>query len=259
MKIANIANIPRGRVMGFPVAASTIRRTAILLMSEAASLVTPCLAACAGMPLITRAVHDVDFGDSLRVFDLICPEGVPLVWMLHDGRTSAERSARRIDGISLMSEVWRLSENSSEISHFILGRDSVQVSRLEASMKALYPGTRIAGAWAASLNNISDKDSLAIADMIGASGANMVWLGGESPVQEDWLARHSHILTSAVYVAVGGAFGVLSGEEKRAPQWMMKLGVDWIATVMKDPSRVFRRDLRWNLLFFYYAMMGKGR
>lgn len=40
---------------------------------------------------------------------------------------------------------------------------------------------------------------------------------------------------------VGGSFDVVSKNLKRAPKWILKLNVEWLYRLLKQPWRIFRQ------------------
>ena len=41
-------------------------------------------------------------------------------------------------------------------------------------------------------------------------------------------------------MGVGGVFDIFAGELKRAPKWMISLGLEWLYRVAKEPFRIKR-------------------
>ena len=259
MKNANISTITRGKVLGFPVAASSPKRVAHLIAAEALVTRNPCLISFADVEVMARAAHYDDFGAVMKVYDLICPDSVPVVWMLHDGRTVAERTAMRLPAVDIMAEVLKMSAKVTDLKHFFLGGSPEMLMEIEKNVRAMYPGINIAGTYSPPFTEIGEAESRDIADVIQESEANIVWVALGCPKQEKWMARHVHVLTPAVYLTVGTAFAILSGEEKPAPQWMQKMGLEWVLRVVHAPRRFLYRYIRWNVLFLYYALRGKGK
>lgn len=40
---------------------------------------------------------------------------------------------------------------------------------------------------------------------------------------------------------VGGSFDVISKSLKRAPYWIIKLNLEWLYRILKQPKRIFRQ------------------
>ena len=64
--------------------------------------------------------------------------------------------------------------------------------------------------------------------------------------------------TNAIWIAVGGAFKVISGEISRAPRWMQNSSLEWLYRLLKEPRRLFKRYFVTNLKFLWYLFCEKG-
>jgi len=52
-----------------------------------------------------------------------------------------------------------------------------------------------------------------------------------------------------VMLAVGAAFDFLAGNERRAPRWMRRCGLEWLFRLACEPRRLFWRYLKHNPRF----------
>lgn len=69
------------------------------------------------------------------------------------------------------------------------------------------------------------------------------------PKQERWIARYLADFPSVkIVVGVGGTVDFWAHTIKRAPQWMRRLGIEWMWRLLQQPSR-FIRILRAVILF----------
>lgn len=79
---------------------------------------------------------------------------------------------------------------------------------------------------------------------------DIVCLALGQPTQE-YLAEELYLLHPAMYLCLGGSFDVFSGSKKRAPRFLIKLRLEWLYRLLKEPSRVFRQS---SLLKFMYLL-----
>ncbi len=65
--------------------------------------------------------------------------------------------------------------------------------------------------------------------------------GGSYDRQERWIVDHaSQIVSARIIIGVGGTLDMVSGHRPRAPQWMQKLGIEWLWRVFIEPKRIGR-------------------
>ena len=77
----------------------------------------PLLVAHSDVHVLTRALHDAaDYGAGLRTFDFICPDGMPIVWLMRRKGTDA----RRLYGPDVMGWMWDKGR-AAGARHFLLG------------------------------------------------------------------------------------------------------------------------------------------
>ncbi len=60
--------------------------------------------------------------------------------------------------------------------------------------------------------------------------------------QEFWISENLSKLNVGIVIGVGRSFDYYSGELKRAPGWLRKIGMEWFYSLIMEPSR-FKRQL----------------
>jgi len=93
------------------------------------------------------------------------------------------------------------------------------------------------------LSNISISQYLNIDILFVAFG---------SPKQELWISKNLNKLPIKVAIGVGGAFDFISGEVRRAPIWIRKIGFEWLFRLIIQPWRI-KRQL--SLIYFIILIL----
>jgi N-acetylglucosaminyldiphosphoundecaprenol N-acetyl-beta-D-mannosaminyltransferase len=75
------------------------------------------------------------------------------------------------------------------------------------------------------------------------AGAQLLVLAMSGPKQEILMYRYRHLYAPAVAIGTGAALDFLVGNVERAPQWIARLGVEWLYRLVKEPRRLWRRYL----------------
>lgn len=245
------------KVFGFPVAVSSVEEMSRALAEHAPEAQAPCLVAAADVHVMTLGVHDPDYGAVLEKMDVVCPDGMPVVWKLNQGLSAGERAAERVSGPDLMEALVRANAAYPELRHFLLGGDEEMLEVLGAVLKRKHPGFHLAGAYSPPFRSWTEEDRRGMREAIASSGANVVWVGLGCPKQERWMAEQKELLPPAVYVGVGAAFAFHAGTVKRAPRWMQRNGLEWLYRIYREPGRLLRRYLKHNSLFVWYVLTGR--
>jgi N-acetylglucosaminyldiphosphoundecaprenol N-acetyl-beta-D-mannosaminyltransferase len=63
------------------------------------------------------------------------------------------------------------------------------------------------------------------------------------PKQELWIDRARKAGVPGVAIGVGASLDFLVGKYRRAPQWMARIGLEWMFRLLQEPRRLWRRYL----------------
>ena len=92
-----------------------------------------------------------------------------------------------------------------------------------------------------------------------AAGAQLAWIGLGSPKQDRVAGRLCELGAAPVLLCVGAAFDFVSGEKRRAPQWMQRAGLEWLHRLLSEPRRLWRRYLLGNPAFVAGVLLDRVR
>ncbi|KAA3171525.1 WecB/TagA/CpsF family glycosyltransferase [Akkermansia sp. BIOML-A31] len=243
-------------VFGFSVAVSSVGEMCSVLVERALAGEAPFLVAAADVHVITRGVHEPEYGAVLERMDVICPDGMPVVWKLNRVRGGG-KTAERVSGPDLMEAVVKANAEYPGLRHFLLGGHERTLETLAARLAEKFPGFCLAGVYSPPFRYWSEKDLQDMREAIASSGANVVWVGLGCPKQERWMAEQKDLLPPAVYAGVGAAFAFHAGTVKRAPVWMQKNSLEWLYRICREPGRLLKRYVKHNSLFVWYLLTGR--
>ncbi|HUF82568.1 MAG TPA: WecB/TagA/CpsF family glycosyltransferase [Burkholderiales bacterium] len=249
------------RVLGIPVAVTDYRGAFDACVALAARRDRGYLVEAANTHVVALARHNRRFGETMARFDLILPDGMPLVWSVNRKRPPGQRIDDRVYGPTFMLKAFGWSQDHPEVRHFLLGGKPETLEALGRNLAGQFPGARVVGAYSPPFGEWDAPEDARILALIKAAGASFVWVGLGCPKQEQWLSRMAGELPPAVYFGVGAAFAFHAGEVRQAPPALQRLGLEWLFRLSREPRRLFRRYLVYNSLFLYYSaaeMLGRG-
>ena len=160
--------------------------------------------------------------------------------------------AKRVAGPDFMDAVLKISPDKG-YRHYFYGSTPDNIGRLVEAVSEKYPGVEIVGSCAPEFVETMDADTFEeifakdIAEIEKAS-PDFIWVGLGAPKQELWM-MHAQGCVSGLMAGVGAAFDFMSGEKKRAPVVLQKLGLEWFYRLMQDPRRLFLRYIETNMKF----------
>jgi N-acetylglucosaminyldiphosphoundecaprenol N-acetyl-beta-D-mannosaminyltransferase len=247
-------------VRGLPVAATDYAGAVGWVLEKARLGDRAYAVEAANTHVLALARSDAEFAAAMSRFDLICPDGMPLVWCLNRALEHSERLTDRVYGPTLMLETLKASAGAEEIyRHFLLGGRHSTLERLEDSLVRRFPGTVVAGTHSPPFGTWPDEEFDTICNKIRESRANVVWVGLGCPKQERWIAAHKDRLPPGVYFGIGAAFAFHAGEVRQAPPFLQKNGLEWAYRLCMEPRRLFRRYFTYNSLFVYHLLREQMR
>lgn len=242
----------RIRVIGLPLAVTDYAGVVAWVMDRAAAGDRAYAVEAANTHVAALARHDDGFGETMRRFDLVCPDGMPLVWVMNRRLPAARRLRERVYGPTLMLETLRGTQGRPEFRHFLLGGNPATLEKLIAEFGTRFPGAVLAGSYSPPFGDWPADESARICGKIGAAGANLIWVGLGCPKQEHWIAHHKDQLPPGVYFGIGAAFAFHAGEVKQAPPLLQRCGLEWAYRLAMEPRRLFKRYFLYNSLFLYH-------
>jgi N-acetylglucosaminyldiphosphoundecaprenol N-acetyl-beta-D-mannosaminyltransferase len=245
-------------VIGLPVAVTDYAGAVEWILAKAALGDRAYAVEAANTHVASLARQDPGFNEAMRRFDLIVPDGMPLVWAVNRRLPPAERLTNRVYGPTLMLETIRATNHArSPHRHFLLGGKSTTLEKLTTRFHNEFPDATIAGSHSPPFGTWPDDEFQRIHDKITQSGANLVWVGLGCPKQETWIAKHIDQLPPAVYFGIGAAFAFHAGEIRQAPTTLQKIGLEWAYRLAMEPRRLASRYFKYNSLFIYHLLTDK--
>jgi N-acetylglucosaminyldiphosphoundecaprenol N-acetyl-beta-D-mannosaminyltransferase len=241
-------------VIGMPIAATDYAGAVEWVLKHAKAGDRAYAVEAANTHVAALARWNPAFGQAMARFDLICPDGMPLVWAVNAKLPSSAKLNDRVYGPTLMLETLKASAGLPEHRHFLLGGQSATLVKLGGVFASRFPGAVIADSYSPPFGDWPEDEFERICSKIRAARANLIWVGLGCPKQEQWIADHLDRLPPGVYFGIGAAFAFHAGEVKQAPDLVQRLGMEWLYRLCMEPRRLFRRYLTYNSLFLYYSL-----
>jgi N-acetylglucosaminyldiphosphoundecaprenol N-acetyl-beta-D-mannosaminyltransferase len=204
------------------------------------------------------AYKDPHFREIVKACDLFSPDGIATVWI---SRLKKKPIPDRATSAELMRMYFERA-NVTGYSSFFYGDTRETLDALRENLERDFPGHRVAGIYSPPFRELTTKEDKEIVDRINSSGADVLWVGMGLPKQERWIFEHKARLRVPVAIGVGACFGFFSGRVKRAPQWIGRMGLEWLWRLAMEPKKLWRRDLIdgprfvWHVLWEFAGSKG---
>lgn len=152
----------------------------------------------------------------------------------------------RVSGSDFFWDVVKIcQENSYRI--FLLGGAPTIAEKTSLVIQNKFPDIKIVGIHS---GGPSDKEEIIAA--VKKSRADILFVAFGAPKQELFIAQNLKQTNCKIGMGVGGTFDFVSGNRKRAPLMMRKIGLEWFYRLWSEPKR-FKRQL--SLPKFLFAVL----
>jgi N-acetylglucosaminyldiphosphoundecaprenol N-acetyl-beta-D-mannosaminyltransferase len=147
---------------------------------------------------------------------------------------------------------WRLGAfaEAQGFSIYFLGARPGVAEEAAGRLKARYPALEIVGARHGFFDHATGSPgNEAVVREINGARPDILLVGLGMPLQEYWLMQNRDRLNVGVALTGGAVFDYVSGGLRRGPRVLTDNGLEWLARLLVEPRRLWRRYLIGNPLF----------
>lgn len=179
--------------------------------------------------------------------NLVVPDGISVV---KTAKFLGYDIKERITGIDLAEYLLEIA-NENKYKVYLFGASGEVIENLEKNIHEKYKDINIVGA---TNGYVKDKDS--VMEYIKKIKPDIVMLALGIPLQEKLINKHINDFKKGIFIGVGGSFDVLSGSKKRAPKIFIKLNLEWLYRILREPKRL-TRFIKHNIKFIIVVLKEK--
>ena len=186
---------------------------------------------------VIEAQSDESFRRILNNSYMTTPDGMPLVWV---GKMQGYTKISRVYGPDYLIEMCRVSPQRG-YRHFFFGGKPGVADLLARKLTARFPGLQVVGTYAPPFRPLTSCEEEDLESKVRQTKPDIFWVGIGSPKQERFMAKYCGRLEAKLMVGVGAAFDIHAGLVREAPQWLKKLGLQWLHRLAQEPRRLWKR------------------
>ncbi len=174
--------------------------------------------------------------------DLVIPDGIGLVI---GSKIRKKPLKERVTGFDISMELIKIAHEEG-YSLYLLGGEPGIALQAQKKLQESFPGLDIVGTQhgyfkGTHLGQKGHPEELAVIADINEKKPDIIFLGLGFPKQEIWIEEYRNKLKSKIIIGNGGVLDVIAGKSKRAPEIFIKLNLEWLYRLLKDPSRIKRQ------------------
>lgn len=182
--------------------------------------------------IVMHANKNPHYMKTLQQADFIIPDGIGVVF----GSKILKRPIiERVAGVELMKDLLEVA-NRRKLRVFFLGAKEEVVGQVAQNVQKDYPDLVVAGYH----HGFFKQNDKQIVEKVKSTKPDLVFVALGFPRQENWIVNHFSEFEKGYFMGVGGSFDILAGTVKRAPKVWIKLNLEWLYRVIKQPQRMKR-------------------
>lgn len=199
------------------------------------------------------AKHDINFEKAIKGSDILLADGVSIV---KASKILNNISVKKIAGADLHRHLLQQANlNGDKV--FYLGSSPRTLELIESKIEIEFPKVRINGYSPPYKPVFNHDETERMISVINAFQPKYLFVGMTAPKQEKWVQENASRIESEVISSIGAVFDFYAGTVRRAPQWMIDAGLEWLFRLAIEPKRMWKRYLLNNTKFLYYVFIEK--
>lgn len=164
-------------------------------------------------------------------------------------RMLGERIPERITYADWMWELAAFAERAGFSLYFLGGRPGF-AEATKGRLEKQFPGLRVVGVRHGYFDRTTGSpENEEVIREINEAAPDILIVGFGMPLQEFWLGENWDRVQARVALTGGAVFGYVSGKLVRGPEVLVHNGFEWLARLLVEPRRLWRRYIIGNPLF----------
>ncbi|QYH38976.1 WecB/TagA/CpsF family glycosyltransferase [Algoriphagus sp. NBT04N3] len=200
------------------------------------------------------AKKDKDFSLALTSSDYLIPDGVGIVlasYFLNN------QKIQKISGFDLHIHFLNLLQSRGGGRVFYLGASEGTLSLIKKRLKEDFPTLEVKTYSPPFKNKFTEEENQDMILDINRFDPDVLFVGMTAPKQEKWVYQHKSQLKAKVVCSIGAVFDFYAGTVKRPSQFWIDLGLEWFPRFIKEPKRLWRRNLISTPQFIFEVLRAK--
>ncbi|MDK6863355.1 WecB/TagA/CpsF family glycosyltransferase [Nosocomiicoccus ampullae] len=182
--------------------------------------------------ILMKTKEDNEFQHVVKRADYVTPDGIGVVLL---SKLKRRPLKERITGFDLTVDLLQYADDEN-LSVYLLGAKESVNKEAAKQIQSTYPNLNIVGRH----HGYIDIDDEKIHDEIYEQSPDIVFVALGAPKQELFIDRHIKNAQKGLFIGVGGSLDVHAKAVKRAPDIWIKLNLEWLYRMIKQPERIKR-------------------
>jgi len=185
-----------------------------------------------------EAKKDEVFAQALRASDILLPDGIGIVWA---AKFLKKQIIHKIAGADVHQYLLEQA-NLKGKKVFYLGASEDTLQLIEKRVVKEYPNILVSSYSPPYKPVFTVEDSKTMINTVNTFAPDVLFVGMTAPKQEKWVHVHKDQLNAQVITSIGAVFDFYAGTVKRSRPFWIKLGLEWLPRLIREPKRLWKRN-----------------
>ncbi|MDG1398534.1 MAG: WecB/TagA/CpsF family glycosyltransferase [Polaribacter sp.] len=199
------------------------------------------------------AKSDSLFQKALLDSDILLPDGSGIVLA---ARFLRKRKIKKIAGADIHQYLLEYA-NKYEKKVFYLGAAPKTLELIGEKISVEYPNIKVGSYSPPYKTEFSKEDSRKMIHEVNQFNTDILFVGMTAPKQEKWVALNKSNLDATIIVSIGAVFDFYAGTVQRSSSFWIKMGLEWLPRLIKEPKRLWHRNFVSTPKFLWYLIKTK--
>lgn len=192
--------------------------------------------------IIMMCQKDKEFMNMINKSDMNVPDGIGLIYA---SKIKKHPLKEKVAGFELSLKLLEMA-NENKLKLYLVGGKPGVADTAAENIKKQYPDINIVGVShgyfkGTHLGMNGHEEEKRVLEDINNNEPDILFVGFGAKKQEQWIDYNKDKINAKILIGNGGTIDVLAGNVKRAPDFYVNLGLEWLYRLIKEPSRISRQ------------------
>lgn len=194
-----------------------------------------------------EAKKDDLFHKAILNSDVLLPDGTGIVLAT---QILTGNKIRKIAGADI-HEFLLEQANAKKQRVFYLGASQNTLDLIEKRIQKEFSNIRMGSYSPPYKSEFSAADTNAMIGAVNNFKPDFLFVGMTAPKQEKWVFANKDLLDAKVITSIGAVFDFYAGTVKRSSPFWIKIGLEWLPRLVREPKRLWKRNFISTPLFLW--------
>jgi N-acetylglucosaminyldiphosphoundecaprenol N-acetyl-beta-D-mannosaminyltransferase len=199
------------------------------------------------------AKKDGQFQNAIHSSDVLLPDGIGIVFA---ARWLVGKRILKIAGSDLHIHLIQKA-NKNGLKIFYLGASPDTLQKIKNRLAKEQPNCSVGFYSPPFKTEFSQDENTEMIAAINAFTPDILFVGMTAPKQEKWVYEHKSQIDARIICSIGAVFDFYAGTVKRSHPIWIKMGLEWLPRLLREPRRLARRNFVSTPHFLFDVLWAK--